>query len=1812
MNTLLRVSSIFLLFELAGVCSLASNASAQVPRTISYQGVLTNSGTAANGKHLITVALYDAMSGGTMLYQESQEITIAEGIFNIEIGSQSPIPLTLAFDLPYYLGVSVDGNAEMTPRIALSAAPYALTANVAELAKGLTPDARGVVTSINELAGPLRITGDSITTVTENGNNITIHARALPGATYTAGQGISITNSVITATGGLPAGTILNSTLRWNGSGWTENPDMMSDINGNTQINGSATLGNGIGVDNITMNPGTGSVKINGFVTGVVKSSPIGVLSSGLVDLSTDVTNVLQVIHGGTGLSNLTSGQLLVGNGSNPVSSTQLTGGTGISISQTPGNITITNTGSIGWGLTGNTGTSAPGNFLGTTDNQAFEIHVYDNDAGSRGSKRVMRYEPNLVSANLIGGYQGNNVTNGVVGAVIAGGGLNGFNNSVTDDFGFVGGGSFNRAGDNTGSTVSANHATVGGGGGNTASATYASVLGGAGNTASGSTSTVGGGTSNQATGAFSTITGGLGNQATDSAAVVGGGGNTAGRFAVVVGGINNLAGGFFSTVSGGVENGITGQRSAIAGGGWLGLGGAGSFGFHNGTSASDSAYVSSAATAFFGNVNLWLGNTNNTPSELRLYSAQNGGVNFPAASTHYSSFQSGIQSADFVYTLPTSQPSGNQVLVAAAVAGSGPYSVTLGWASPSGSGSGWGLTGNSGTTPTTNFLGTTDNQDFVIKTNSSEAIRVTSGGYIGLGITTPVHKLNVVDITGQNPVQFENNNSSTAINNQAAAVLVNRATNAAPTELSFSHFNSSSANLGFASIDMMPNNLTSGSEAGSLVFGTRTNGATNVTEKMRITFDGKVGIGTSAPSQELNVANGNIFLSRTGGNPTDTLQLQGTSTGISSFAAGAQGATTINYTLPIIQPSANQILSATSVSGTGPYAVTLSWVPAGSGSGWGLTGNSGTTDGTSYLGTSDNVAFTIRVNNLRELRIQPSLGTATGSMVGGGLDNTIAATDTGSFIGFGQGNRIAANDATILGGAIDTITSTGNFSVIAGSFSSTVSNEVSGIVGGESNYIASSDAFIGGGYEDSILSSSYAGFIGGGARNVVKDEEGAIVGGIANVAFLNSFVGGGISNYAGSPSHSGAATIGGWHDTVYADDAGIVAGQYNTITLSSLYSAILGGTNNYIGGSNTTIAGGGYLRMTGTNSLGFHAGSSSTDSAYITANSIAYFGNANVWLGNTNNTASQLLFYGPQNGGIAFPSASTHFSSIAAGSQSKDINYTLPTSQPSTNQVLTATAITGSGPYAVTLGWAAAGSSSGWGIIGNSGTSPSTNFAGTTDNQAFEIHVYDGDGANRGSKRVFRFDPTANSPNITGGYQGNSITGGAVGSFIGGGGANGFANSIAASYSTIGGGYYNRILTSSNGYATIGGGFQNYINGGYSIIGGGINNYISGFDNIIGGGELDSIIAGQAFIGGGQANRISGNVSAIPGGSDLTIGTCDFGFNNAGTVFTNTQYAADLTGTTGIAYFGNVDLWLGNTGNYGPRQLRFYENNSAGNFNSANYTAFVAPSSFGSGSIIYTLPSSPATTTGNLLWTTSGNASTMNWTGNLVWDDANSRLGINTTSPLHPVHSVNSGTTDEIAALYGNATASSTNQAIGVWGRANNTSSSNTGTIAVLATGNGNTTAGQTNVALQLNDGEFTMGRTTESPSVGSDVEASTGGTAYTQQGPSGIVELTLGSFGNLQTSAPTAGIIQDLGSVTINNRYAEVGSVVLTNIVAMIYGGSGPNPQNSAFIVNADNTASGSFVVRVKMIPTVTNATNYSTSDKIRIGYVIVNKSK
>ena len=213
---------------------------------------------------------------------------------------------------------------------------------------------------------------------------------------------------------------------------------------------------------------------------------------------------------------------------------------------------------------------------LGTTDANALDVRVT--------GARVMRYEPNAISPNLIGGSPANSVSAGVRGATIAGGGVfagatdpnfgSEFPNRVTDAYGTIGGGYANQAGDDAGTAVDHAFATVGGGFNNGASALYSTVAGGDTNSAAGIKSAVGGGSFNNANGLYSTVAGGDGNVAWQNSSVGGGSQNTAkGFWSTVGGGQNNFAGdatsafGKWSTVGGGADNTASGDSSTVGGG---------------------------------------------------------------------------------------------------------------------------------------------------------------------------------------------------------------------------------------------------------------------------------------------------------------------------------------------------------------------------------------------------------------------------------------------------------------------------------------------------------------------------------------------------------------------------------------------------------------------------------------------------------------------------------------------------------------------------------------------------------------------------------------------------------------------------------------------------------------------------------------------------------------------------------------------------------------------------------------------------------------------------------------------------------------------------------------------------------------------------------------------------------------------------------------------------------------------------------------------------------------------------------------------
>jgi hypothetical protein len=133
MKTVLRCFGLFLLLGLAGPLMAA------LPNTLNYQGrVRLNAGGAAvpdSTGNTMVFNLYSVATGGASLWTETwnsstSNVATSAGLFNVVLGSYNF--LTLPFDQQYWLGVSVNGDAEMSPRQALTLAPYAFRAKSVE------------------------------------------------------------------------------------------------------------------------------------------------------------------------------------------------------------------------------------------------------------------------------------------------------------------------------------------------------------------------------------------------------------------------------------------------------------------------------------------------------------------------------------------------------------------------------------------------------------------------------------------------------------------------------------------------------------------------------------------------------------------------------------------------------------------------------------------------------------------------------------------------------------------------------------------------------------------------------------------------------------------------------------------------------------------------------------------------------------------------------------------------------------------------------------------------------------------------------------------------------------------------------------------------------------------------------------------------------------------------------------------------------------------------------------------------------------------------------------------------------------------------------------------------------------------------------------------------------------------------------------------------------------------------------------------------------------------------------------------------
>jgi hypothetical protein len=201
---------------LAAILFGCAAAHAAQPQTLNYQGNLTTAAGMAvpNGSQAMTFRLYNMASGGSPLYSETQTVAVTNGLFNVQIGSVSPI--NLPFDVPYFLGVSVGADAEMTPRQPLASSAYAFRAASAD-----------AVAAAATVVGS-QITG-SITTATIPAANV-VGGVGGAGTVTSVGTGPGLTGGPITGAGtiGLAPTNLLPTTAcaegqipKWASGAWT-------------------------------------------------------------------------------------------------------------------------------------------------------------------------------------------------------------------------------------------------------------------------------------------------------------------------------------------------------------------------------------------------------------------------------------------------------------------------------------------------------------------------------------------------------------------------------------------------------------------------------------------------------------------------------------------------------------------------------------------------------------------------------------------------------------------------------------------------------------------------------------------------------------------------------------------------------------------------------------------------------------------------------------------------------------------------------------------------------------------------------------------------------------------------------------------------------------------------------------------------------------------------------------------------------------------------------------------------------------------------------------------------------------------------------------------------------------------------------------------------------------------------------------------------------------------------------------------------------------------------------------------------------
>jgi hypothetical protein len=123
---------------------LTSSLALAVPSKLAQQGrLLDGDEVPLSGSHQLDYALFDAATGGTELWSESQQVSFDDGYYSVELGAIEPLDDLVVSPLDIWLELAVDG-VPLEPRMQLVSVPFSLRAESTQHVDGGIVDASEV------------------------------------------------------------------------------------------------------------------------------------------------------------------------------------------------------------------------------------------------------------------------------------------------------------------------------------------------------------------------------------------------------------------------------------------------------------------------------------------------------------------------------------------------------------------------------------------------------------------------------------------------------------------------------------------------------------------------------------------------------------------------------------------------------------------------------------------------------------------------------------------------------------------------------------------------------------------------------------------------------------------------------------------------------------------------------------------------------------------------------------------------------------------------------------------------------------------------------------------------------------------------------------------------------------------------------------------------------------------------------------------------------------------------------------------------------------------------------------------------------------------------------------------------------------------------------------------------------------------------------------------------------------------------------------------------------------------------------------